>query len=460
MKKLYLLLLIVSITLALSSSVQAIGVSHVPASQGKATDWRTPDTVMGNTTQLMTRSAGGQDCKKSWLQFDLTELYAENPNIRGNILNAKLTLYGAKSETGGKAYVVSGLNDAAGLEDWAASELTWNNGPGNDINHGTALLSSLTTGLYSAEIPIPVLDVISETPEEYQDELTAFLNADTDGKVTFIFTAGGTCYLWNADQPLGPVLTLYYEAGNNPFKAHDPNPADETVWATAPATLSWTNPDPNIGGTPIHCDVYFGTEPNLLAMAVAELDPGVNSVAVSTFGTLAYDTAYYWQVDCHDSSRVAGELISGEMWMFYLGQIPTADAGPDQVTWLTDPNILIDLSGTASDDGLFTVKWTQVANDAPTLDEIQSDTSVNASVLIEERGAYEFKLTVDDGLLQASDIVRIVVGDNSCDASHLETGTLYNVADTNEDCIVNLKDLTLLILEDWLYCTDTLTNCP
>lgn len=467
MRTLNFLLLTASITLVLSGSVQAVGIVEVTAFQGKATDWRSPDTVVGNTTQLMTRSAAGADCKKSWLQFDLTDLYAENPSIQGNILNAKLAFHGAKSETGAKSYVVSGLKDDAGLEDWVASELTWNNGPGNDINHGTALLSSLTTNLYSATIPIPVLDVISETPEDDRAALTNFLNTDTDGKVTFIFTAGGTTYLWNVGTELEPVLTLTYALGANPNKAKDPVPADDAVVPTGLLQLSWTNPEPNIPGAPIHCDVYFGVDPNRLLMDKVELGNDIETAALTAenfenFAPVQNMTTYYWIVDCYDTVK---GLIEGELWTFTVNdnEPPIVSAGEDQATWLVSGSASVTLTGIVSDDGLpnppgvLTYLWERT--DGPETAEINSPNALSTTVNFTERGDYTFRLTVDDSDMKASDTVRIVIGTNACDASHLKTGDSYNKADFNEDCLVDLDDLQSFIVNDWLTCTNLLTGC-
>lgn len=467
MKKICILCIIALITLVLSDFVQAVGIIEVTATQGKATDWRTPDTVMGNNTQLMTRNAANNDCKKSWLQFDLTSLYAENPSIQGNIIDAKLTFYGAKSESGSKSYAISGLNDAAGLEDWNAADLTWNNGPGNDTSSGNALNTSLTTSFYTATIDIPVLDVISETPEENRAALTEFLNTDSDGKITFIFTAGSTCYLWSVGQPLEPVLTLTYALGNDLNKAHNPIPADDAV-VPSPASLSWTNPEPNIPGGDIFCDVYLGTEPNRAEMDVASLlTANVESAAINTtnfenYGNLQNNKFYYWAVDCKDGD----ELIEGEMWTFYVGQAPIANAGPDQVVWLgksgTTGQEVVFLNGTTSDDGPYTIAWTQVDNGAPEV-SISPNNIDDPSITITQRGDYKFQLTAaeigTEGLLETSDTVRIVVGDDPCDASHIDSGALYNDADYNEDCIVNLADFVELIARDWLNCTDDLTHC-
>lgn len=462
MRTLCLLVVIVSITWILSDSAQAVGTAEITAAQGKAADARTPDDVISEA-RLATRSGGWPDAKKSWLQFDLAGVYAENPSIQGNLLEAKMTFYGAKSETGAKSYVVSGLNDAANLENWSAAALTWNNGPANDPNSATALQASLTTSLYTATIPVPVLDLMSETPEADRAALAAFLNTDTDGKVTFIFTPGSTTYLWNVGTDLEPVLTLTYPQGINPAKAHDPVPADDAIVGTAPASLSWTNPDPNEGGTPITCTVYLGTDPNLPQMQPVNLGADLSTVVIGSFTNyipLENNTWYSWQVDCHDPSRQP-PLISGEMWSFFVGQAPSADAGPDQAVWLgksgTPGQEVVSLDGTTSDDGPYTVLWTQVANDAPAV-TISPDNTDDTSVTITERGIYEFMLTADDTYLQTSDTVQVIVGTDSCDASVL-SGSDYSTNDYDQDCDVDLADYADFA-SDWLACTNTLEGCP
>jgi len=135
---------------------------------------------------------------------------------------------------------------------------------------------------------------------------------------------------------------------------------------------------------------------------------------------------------------------------------PVVDAGPDQVVWLDPNSVTVDLDGTTSDDGDYTVLWTQTGGTDVTISPNDVD---DTTVTLTERGIYTFKLTADDGLLQTSDTVRIFVGDDACDASHLQTDDPYNDADINEDCIVDLTDLTELILNAWLDCSDTLTNC-
>lgn len=122
------------------------------------------------------------------------------------------------------------------------------------------------------------------------------------------------------------------------------------------------------------------------------------------------------------------------------------------------------MNGVASDDGLpkppaqYAVQWTQVATGAPTV-TITPGNAQAATVTVTARGAYEFTLTADDSARQTEDGVRIIVGNDACDASHMSTGAPYNAADQNTDCIVDLADLATLIAANWLDCTDTLTNC-
>lgn len=654
MRKLCLFLLIAGITLILSGFAKA-GSVEIKALQGKATDGRTPDDVIGEA-RLATRSGTFPDAKKSWLQFDLSALYAENPELKGAITNAKLVFYGAKSETSNKTYAVNGLNDAANLEDWSASTLTWNNAPGNDTTHGKNLNTSLTTQLYTGTVLPPCLDTLTETPEADRAALTAFVNADTDGKLTFIFTAGGTTYLWNAGAELEPVLviegnfipvsegcpgvgipysayadvscraeggsyvdtnrsdssklsvrassngikswikfdisdlsvdpnslksatlriTLHAGKGgsqtvnvsvvndeykenigwaerditwNNapgnlttdlglldstrttllgtvsftdgvagqqfyidvlpalqadtdgilqfvlhnspnlldfathdhgsgqeywprldileaPAGADDPYPCPGQVVPTSLVGLSWTNPDPNDGVGPVVCTVYFGTEPNRPQMDSITLVPDGHSVLLNaanfpTYGTLNNLQEYHWTVDCYDTST--STLIPGLMWDFFVNDndAPVVNAGPDQVVWGLPKTI--DLAGTVIDDGLpnppgiYTVKWTQASGSQAVTPS--PDDTVDASVTISVAGVYEFMLTADDSEKSAFDTVRVVVGTDACEASHLDTGAGYDAGDVNEDCIVNLEDFALLISANWLVCTDTLTHC-
>jgi hypothetical protein len=470
MKKIcFLSCLFAALIVVLNTAALAGQDVAVKATQGKATDWRYPDTTI-TETRLATRNAS-PDARKSWLQFDLTAVYAQDPSIKGNFINAKLTFYGAKAEVDPKSYVVNGLNDSAGLENWVATSLTWNNAPANNITSSNLLDTTKVTSIYTGTFPPPCQDIISETPEADRAALTTFLNTDTDGKVTFIFTGGGTAYFKNVGDLNGePVLTVTYVLGNNPEKAHFPIPADGAEVKTTLSSLSWTNPDPNAPSGVITCDVYLGTEPNRLSMDKKTLAAGITSVVINaanfpTYATLIDQQTYYWIVDVHDTSEP--NVITGQDWHFDVNNnnAPVVSAGPDQVVWLGKSGIpgqeVVYLDGTTSDDDLpnppkaYSVLWTQVSG--PATITIDPNNVNDTSVTITATGVYVFQLTADDTNKQASDTVQVVVGTNSCHASYLN-GAAYNAMDFNTDCTVNFADFADFAA-DWLTCTNSFEEC-
>ena len=60
---------------------------------------------------------------------------------------------------------------------------------------------------------------------------------------------------------------------------------------------------------------------------------------------------------------------------------------------------------------------------------ISPDNTGDTTFTITETGIYEFTLTADDGGKQTADTVQIVVGVDSCDASHMSTGDAYAPGD-------------------------------
>jgi hypothetical protein len=166
-------------------------------------------TRASTTTQLKTRNAAG-DAEKSWLQFDLSSIYTATPNVKGHITSALLGFTSATS-TAGKGYVINALND--GVNDaWVSVSLTWDTAPGNNLTNGATLNTTQTVNLYtvsdSGATGTVTTNANAANPTTAMANLVAFLNGDSDGKVTFIVTAGGTTYLDYANAK--PTLTLTY----------------------------------------------------------------------------------------------------------------------------------------------------------------------------------------------------------------------------------------------------------
>lgn len=396
---------------------------------------------------------------KSWIKFDQLASY-DLSQVRAAYLTVSLH----ESKAGANTCKVSAVNDSC-LDNigWTVTSLTWNNAPGNLTTDLGALDPSKTTHMGT----ISFTDGVAG--QSFTIDVTNALRADTDGIVQFVLhdsplllnfaTHNHATVAWR------PYLTLVFP----PLGADYPNPPDgyDRV-PTNLAQLSWTNPEPNVPGQPIYCDVYFGRDPNRLLMDKITLGNNISSVALTAanfprFVPLSNFTRYYWVVDCYDPTK--GE-IPGEMWSFYTNdnQPPyNVSAGSNQATWLVDGTTSVTLIGSAQDDGLpippgqLSYLWERTAGPATAV--IVSPNSSSTRVDFTQTGDYTFRLTVSDGAESVSATVRVVVGNTSCDASHVFYNQPYNPADVNQDCIVNLTDLQLLIVNNWLVCDNTLEPC-
>lgn len=165
-----------------------------------------------------------------------------------------------------------------------------------------------------------------------------------------------------------------------------------------------------------------------------------------------------------NDSDLHPEYTNLEVYLYSLVEgnpPPDVAAGVDQILWLGGSGVpeqeVVNLDGTVSDDGPYTVLWTQVDNGTPTV-TIDPDDQEDTAVTITEHGVYEFMLTVNDGTGQSSDTVEVIVGTNACEASHWSTGDDYSTADFNQDCIVDMQDVASFVMK-WLNCTNTQASC-
>lgn len=417
------------------------------------------DTNRSDGSKLSVRRTSNGN--KSWIKFDLGALEV------GRLATATLTIVSIEAEGANESFSVSFVNDDCRENiGWAEKEITWNNAPGNDTTSLANLDPTKTTLLANVSSPDPIL-----VGQAFVIDALPALQSDNDGIVQFVLHNSSALMNFGTHDHSNAAYQPFITYTEIPLGAKNPVPGNKARVETTLSKLSWTNPDPNDGVSPITCTVYFGTDPNLPQMDSVALDPGESSVDLTAFPgflPLVDDRQYFWQVDCVDPSMDPGQgLIAGVMWSFFTdnNDAPTVNAGPNQAVWLgksgTAGQEVVQLSGTAKDDGLpepatLILLWEQTAG--PTVVITPTDQK-DATVTITTRGTYEFKLTADDTAKKASDTVRIVVGDNPCDASHLDTGAAYPAADVNQDCIVDLDDFATLIAANWLRCTDTLTHC-
>ncbi len=435
--------------------------AQIPAEVSCRTEGGVNEAVnRSDSSKLSVRasSPGG----KSWIRFQLGSLEV------GRLATATLTVTLHEGKTGNQSFDVSFVNDDYRENiGWGEKEITWNNAPGNDPT-SYALLDTTKTTLLTK---VNFTDGLAG--QSFAIDVLPALQSDTDGIVQFVLHNSPNLINLSthdhANEAYRPVIN-YTEI---PLGAKNPIPGNKARVETTLDKLAWTNPDPNDGTSPITCTIYFGADPNRPEMDRVTLAAGVSSVDLTAanfprFLPLVDDQQYFWVVDCTDPSMDPGEdVIAGVMWSFFTdnNDAPTVNAGADRAVWLgksgTAGQEVVHLSGTAMDDGLpepatLTLLWTQTAGNAVAITPTDQEA---ASVTITQRGTYEFTLTADDSAKQTADTVRIFVGDNPCDASHLSTGAAYPVADTNQDCLVDLEDFATLIAAHWLTCTDTLTNC-
>ncbi|MBU0706981.1 Ig-like domain-containing protein [Patescibacteria group bacterium] len=123
---------------------------------------------------------------------------------------------------------------------------------------------------------------------------------------------------------------------------------------------------------------------------------------------LSEDEYYAFSVDVDVEGRTgiwdigADEALGGQ-----INQPPSVDAGYNQeITW---PIVTVSLDGTVDDDNLPAVAtlWEKVGGDGEV--SFGDPSAIDTTASFSEAGAYELRLTADDGEFQISDIVTIIV---------------------------------------------------
>ena len=233
----------------------------------------------------------------------------------------------------------------------------------------------------------------------------------------------------------------------------NPNPADGSTGNVGISQLQWTLPGPNVPGAVVTCDVYFGTDLDLLFDSKVVANKTVESVSV----TVAPQTVYYWAVDPYDSSVSATEPIYlGPLFKFDTVNLapvaPAVSAGDDIETWLAGGPRVVQLDGIVSDEagGPAIVLWTVIAEPSGLNPAQISDASVaNPTVTLTEPGTYTLQIEAGDSQFTVTDTKQIIVYADACEHASNQEGFEWIPGDINHDCIVD--DLDLAILEEhWL----------
>jgi hypothetical protein len=295
-----------------------------------------PTVNHGGEAEILVRQLASSRSKTPFIRFDLSGVDGE-PN------DATITIDAAYLKGGAKTASVYGILD--GLNDyWNEMTITYNTAP---------VLLPATLGNYSLDmtkvvllgtietpaLPDPVVYPVTFSSNTTALPLTDFLKADTNGLVTFVIICGNDEGTWASKEHAThnpPTLNLPNCYPVN--RASNPTPpVGVKVLTTEYPTLSWTNPEPNMAGGVITCDVYFGaSEPNLLLpnYGLSLLASGISETSVAMPTLETYKT-YYWMVDTYDASRDP-EFVRGKVWNFNTNNsAPVVNAGPDQYVWVT-----------------------------------------------------------------------------------------------------------------------------
>jgi hypothetical protein len=281
-----------------------------------------PNSNFGTSTAMRWRQLANSRSKIAYIRFNIREVTGD---LSGATLNLNMSYI--KSGQGQATINVYGLNDGPD-DNWiesGAGGITYNTAPGLlaatagnytlDLTKVTQLGTFICPGS-PATPPVP----FATNPATL--DLTNFLKADTNGLVTFLLIGpnneGEIASKEHATFP-APALTMPNASIGG---AINPQPQpDASVNRNLLTQLSWTL-IPGIA----KCDVYFGTDPNILNPAMKKLSfaPAVESVKIADFPGFAVplpDGKYYWRVDCFDKLVDPNTLV-GPFWSFTATSAP------------------------------------------------------------------------------------------------------------------------------------------
>jgi len=121
------------------------------------------------------------------------------------------------------------------------------------------------------------------------------------------------------------------------------------------------------------------------------------------------------------------------------------NAGEDVATWLDNGERVVQLDGSASDDGLIqalSYEWTVTAEPNELNPAAFDDPNLpNATVTVKELGTYTLQLEADDGEHTVTDTMQIVLYADSCEHARNQEGFEWLAGDTNHDCKVDFLDV-------------------
>jgi len=277
-----------------------------------------PDTTHGAEVRMRAfRQLADTRSKTGYIRFDIT-------GIAGDMSGATLTFDATYLKGAAKVVQVYGLIDGDG-DLWDESMVTYNTAPGVIPNPPTTLgncvldMAKVTLlGTITAPAAGPAYPVtFSSSPTELP--LASFLDADTNGLVTFLFvgTDNEGEIASKEHETFNPPTLNLPNAGMRPkTSATCLKPADGAEDVHRDVVLSWTP-----GALAAKHNVYLGTSLADVTAASATDPLGVlvslnqDATSYDRPSHLAFEQTYYWRIDEVDAPPDA-TVYGGSVWSF------------------------------------------------------------------------------------------------------------------------------------------------
>jgi hypothetical protein len=305
------------------------------------------DTFVGNdaSTRPPTANYGGGTTMdiRCWIpdvRAHIGYVKFDIGGIAGNMTGVQFQFYLTGAD-GARTWNIYGLNDNAVDDAWGEMTITYNNAPGMlPAAPGNYLVDTTKlTLLGTVAVPNATGLVTSATATLNMD---SFIANDTNGLITLVIISGDT----SGKQFY--VATKEYITYSAPTLIL-PNAVAATVSTPQPAAgailpsytlsqLSWTYLRTDME----KCDVYFGTEPNMLMLQKLSFQPTVSSVNINSFPGYSVplpDGTYYWRVDCYkgEPNMPIEPNFPGRFWKFTTTSLPLFTLQPvEQIKSLTE----------------------------------------------------------------------------------------------------------------------------
>jgi hypothetical protein len=218
-----------------------------------------------------------------------------------------------------------------------------------------------------------------------------------------------------SDQGNIKMAELWFEHLENflplPHAAYYPYPHDGScVWPGTFTGYQWSIPAPRHPNDVVTCNVYIGTDPNVLELISTD-EP--NDFLPSDVYPVIADTNYYWRVDCNDPNAGNPVITEGRVWTFHtFDPVPHVYAGKDQSAQLPSRGSrsrMLQMDATVYDQGdpnsVLYYLWSVESAPADAPEVVFDDNTIeDPFVTFSAAGEYVLRLSVsDDGPVESQE---------------------------------------------------------